>query len=684
MRHVNVGHAGQRDVTGWLGLAAGLVAFALLAFVPAAANAESRIAVATSFPATVVVGSTGLAAQIVVTNQNTAPDTTSTIAATGITLTPTCGLLDGFGCSAAGADPNVFVLQSSATGTGTGCPGRAFIVSAPDAAGAVRVTPANGAALELPAGATCTIGLTFRVAKLPLDSDPVAIGFQTNQHVTATAVSNLGGPASASGTGTVHVKIAAPTLTATVPSAPTSASAADDNAPEIKGTASADAEMINVYATANCTGTPVTNTTAVFTSTGITVFVADNTTTTFSATAADTEDDFSACSSTKLTYVEKTTLPSPTPTSTTPPSPSNSNTPRVTGTAPAGSTVRLYVNPHCFGAPAAQGTAAEFTSAGLVVSVPSDATTTFYATAQSAAGTSTCSTLSLNYTEDSTPPNALAPGGTTPASGANDNAPRITGAAPAGVTIRVYTNAACTGAVAASGTPQALASPGLAVSVADNSTTTFYVTATDPAGNESACSSPGIVYVENSGGLGTVSRPSGTGTATPPTVTPSSATDTAPQGKCAGISGLVYKGTATANVRTGTRGTDVMSGLGGNDVLRGEAGLDCLYGGNGADRLLGGSGNDRLFGQNGDDQLDGGAGRDNLQGGPGRDRMTDRRGHDRFSGGGGNDRIDARDTTQSDRRASDRILCGPGADTVLVDPGDSVARDCERRRVTRR
>ena len=49
--------------------------------------------------------------------------------------------------------------------------------------------------------------------------------------------------------------------------------------------------------------------------------------------------------------------------------------------------------------------------------------------------------------------------------------------------------------MAGSGTAAAFESPGLAASVANDSSTTFYATATDAAGNTSACSPTGLTYV---------------------------------------------------------------------------------------------------------------------------------------------------------------------------------------------
>ncbi len=95
--------------------------------------------------------------------------------------------------------------------------------------------------------------------------------------------------------------------------------------------------------------------------------------------------------------------------------------------------------------------------------------------------------------------------------------------------------------------------------------------------------------------------------------------------------------------KTGTAGANVLTGDGGANILRGRGGHDRLYGR---------GGNDTLYGDAGNDLLDGGAGLD------------------RFFGGTGRDTIRARDGRR------ERIDCGPGRDTAIVDKGD-VVRGCE-------
>lgn len=72
-----------------------------------------------------------------------------------------------------------------------------------------------------------------------------------------------------------------------------------------------------------------------------------------------------------------------------------------------------------------------------------------------------------------------------------------------------------------------------------------------------------------------------------------------------------------------------------------------------ADLIIGDGGAQAISGGDGDDVLDGGGGPDSI------------------AGGGGDDRITSKD------RASDVVACGDGFDTVLADPRDRLARDCE-------
>lgn len=187
------------------------------------------------------------------------------------------------------------------------------------------------------------------------------------------------------------------------------------------------------------------------------------------------------------------------------------------------------------------------------------------------------------------------------------------------------------------------------------------------------------------------------------------------------------RGSAHADVLRGGPGPNLLVGGRGNDVLDGGPGADALIGGGGRDRadysarrapvtvtldgapgdgaagegdnvdesvedvaggargdsltgndrrnvLIGGGGRDVLAGLGGADTLHGVAGADRLDGGEGADALFGGAGLDLLLGGDGGDRINARDGRR------DAVECGDGADSVIADRRDRVARDCERKR----
>jgi hypothetical protein len=84
----------------------------------------------------------------------------------------------------------------------------------------------------------------------------------------------------------------------------------------------------------------------------------------------------------------------------------------------------------------------------------------------------------------------------TPKSPANNNHPKLRGLAEAGSHVRIY-KGGCTGTPVATGSAATFRSPGIAVSVPDNSSTVFRAKVTDASGNVSPCSNA-FTYVEDS------------------------------------------------------------------------------------------------------------------------------------------------------------------------------------------
>ncbi|MCA9514329.1 MAG: hypothetical protein KC635_05260, partial [Myxococcales bacterium] len=209
-----------------------------------------------------------------------------------------------------------------------------------------------------------------------------------------------------------------------------------------------------------------------------------NATTTFSASARDAAGNFSVCSN-ALTYTHDATAPAtPAITGSTPASPNGtSTTPSLSGTAEAGATVRIYTSSGCTGAVAGSATAvAGGTFAGAAVTALANATTTFYAQATDAAGNVSGCSPGFAYTHDSQGPPTPVLTGTTPASPNNaSTSPTVSGTiTEAGLTIRLYKTADCSGSAAGT-LAGAGTSFGVGATVARNTTTTFKAQATDGA-----------------------------------------------------------------------------------------------------------------------------------------------------------------------------------------------------------
>jgi Regulator of chromosome condensation (RCC1) repeat/Putative Ig domain/PASTA domain len=104
-------------------------------------------------------------------------------------------------------------------------------------------------------------------------------------------------------------------------------------------------------------------------------------------------------------------------------------------------------------------------------------------------------TQAFSITVDTTAPPAPSRLGAVPPSPSPDLHPGIFGTAEAGSTVRLYDNAACAGSPRATGSATAFSSAAMKLAVTPGSTTIVYATATDAAGNVSACSTSSVTYV---------------------------------------------------------------------------------------------------------------------------------------------------------------------------------------------
>lgn len=300
----------------------------------------------------------------------------------------------------------------------------------------------------------------------------------------------------------VHVADTAPpppavTIQATIPVSP-----ANENFPEVRGSDAEPGSTVRIYSTSNCSGQPIATgpATAFNGPGGITTNVPRNAPTALSATATNAAGEASACSL-PLSYVEDSSAPAtPSIGATNPASPGNDNSPGVRGSAEPESTVRIYSTSNCSGQPLGSGTATAFNgSAGVTISVSANSSTSLRATATDAAGNPSACSTAMTYVEDSIAPATPSISATDPVSPAGDNNPEVRGSgAEPGSTVRIYSTSNCSGQSLGSGSAAAFnGSGGVTVGVSADSSTSLRATATDDAGNSSACSNP-LDYLEDS------------------------------------------------------------------------------------------------------------------------------------------------------------------------------------------
>jgi alpha-tubulin suppressor-like RCC1 family protein len=314
---------------------------------------------------------------------------------------------------------------------------------------------------------------------------------------------------------------APPLLTATDPPSPGRAASV-----RVRGTAEADAR-VEIYTDPGCAGPVAATGAAADLTAGIAVAVPPNVTTTFGAIAIDAAGNRSACSSADLSYTEDDVAPAaPVLGHTVPASPSNaSTTPVVVGTAAPLSAVAIYGTSDCSGTPLAETDADAAGDFAVQVTVAANATTLLRGTATDAAGNASPCSSPLGFTHDDVPPAAPVLTATVPASPSRTSVtPSVSGTAEAGAEVTLYAGAGCSGPSLGTATADASGAFAITATVTGNTRTTFQARARDAAGNLSACTETGLVYVHDSvapiaPALTGVTPASPSRTSTTPTVT---------------------------------------------------------------------------------------------------------------------------------------------------------------------
>ncbi|MBS1963529.1 MAG: fibronectin type III domain-containing protein [Bdellovibrionales bacterium] len=282
-----------------------------------------------------------------------------------------------------------------------------------------------------------------------------------------------------------HAAPIPPTFTSSQPSSPSRTS----TTPILFGSAPPTASQVRFFDDASCLHPIGAGPAANLSGLGIQVTVAAETVNSIYAQSAEPFGNTSSCTL-FTTYEHSTAGPNPPVYSAiTPASPSNlTDSPLVKGLLGVdAASVKIYSDPACT-TELSTGTSAEFTGAGVMVTVPANSSNPLYAVAfDASARPSTCAYLTT-YVYDTVAPAAPSLVSVTPPSPTKATIyPQIKGLASADtLMVKFYSNATCTTAIGA-GTKALFEGVGITASAKANDLTKIYATDVDGAGNASAC-----------------------------------------------------------------------------------------------------------------------------------------------------------------------------------------------------
>ncbi len=167
------------------------------------ASAEVSIAANLSWQAG-APGQTGLPGGVLLANTNSPPHEAETNLLTDLRLVPGCGTLATLGNLCSAPQPGVLSISSAIGRADSSCAGTTFTISAPDAIGAVTLTPPSGPVILRPDNGApgryeCIVVFDIAVLKAPaIDTRPEQAGTQTNINIRASTQSVTSGIASTS------------------------------------------------------------------------------------------------------------------------------------------------------------------------------------------------------------------------------------------------------------------------------------------------------------------------------------------------------------------------------------------------------------------------------------------------------------------------------------------------------
>jgi len=337
-----------------------------------------------------------------------------------------------------------------------------------------------------PSAAYTSTGIQLTV---PTNSITTVYGVSTDQAGNRSACSVLSNYAYS------NLPAPNPTFSMTIPASPSRTSFN----PWIIGSAASTVAKIFLYSDNTCTTSFGSSSKLIFVSLGIQTTVPLNAKTDIYAKALDIYGNDSSC--VYLTqYTHTNILPKvPIVGGTTPLSPNNySYTPTLYGTIQTDpnavlppNLMRIYDSSLCL-SQIGTGTTSLFTTSGVPLIVPSNATTLVYARSFDDAGNGSACTYMIDYTHDDLIPGNPLFVSTTPASPSYSE--KVTVVGQIGITtdflppneVRIYEDSACS-SLLATGTPGDFVSSGIPLTVPLNTTTSIYAKIKNPAGTFTTC-----------------------------------------------------------------------------------------------------------------------------------------------------------------------------------------------------
>lgn len=283
----------------------------------------------------------------------------------------------------------------------------------------------------------------------------------------------------------------APIFNGTTPASPTNMSIT----PLVYGATSAGTVLLHFYNDEFCTTGIGSGTTAQFEDTGIQITAQTNTTIGIYGTATDDAGNVSECGFLSNYSHSNNPAPSPVFSLSYPTSPSrSSNTPYIVGTAPNSVTsVGLFSDNVCttsFGS----GTRLTFSTSGIRITVPTNASTVVYAQSTDIYGNNSPCIALTTYIHNTIPPMDPTFTSTNPTSPTNvSSMPTIFGTSYANPAsqlapnrVAFFDSSSCVSKIG-EGLPSAYSSTGISLGLPENSVTQLYGKAFDAAGNQSNC-----------------------------------------------------------------------------------------------------------------------------------------------------------------------------------------------------